>query len=433
MKKVVLILFCVLFLCSCGIVDFINSDFSSTEISSNIVSTTSSLNSSDVSSEKPININTKIYAAKNTTTYSKDLLYPTSKYSSIDEDSYFYYSSLPKKLKPMYKTLCDSIECMADGFIDLGYINDDEISLLITCIKYDKPEYFWLGQDYIINTKKNGLKQVAFQFKSDKYTIKYLYNPKTRNTILSKLKATITSLAEKMPDSTDFDKELYIHNFLVNNCSYNKDAINNILEHQSSYNVYGSLIKQEAVCEGYAKAIQLLNNYFGIKTTVIIGNADGQNHMWNLVLIDNKYYHLDATFNDGNSSNLYSYFNLSDTAIKRTHSVDKDFYENVKLPNASSIEKSYFKVNNSLIYNDPPLEIKNAIIDAIINKKTSVDFGYSDEVTVFYKSNDELLNNGIDILKILSIYGKIHKVKVKNVKIIFATNHNFKITWDFEK
>lgn len=430
MRKILPILLCLLILCGCKVNDFMVYNYSSSLTTSSI---TTANPSSQNSSNKPLNINTKIYAAKNTTTYSKDLLYPKTIQNSVSEDSYFYYSALSNKIKKLYKALCRSIECMADGFIDLDYISDDDISFLITSIKNDRPEYFWLGQDYIINTKKDGFKQIAFQFKSEDYSIKYLYTPENRNKIFSSIKCILSKLENEIQNMNEFEKELYIHDFLINNCNYDKIALYDINNHRDAYNVYGALVQKKAVCEGYAKALQLLNNHFGIKTTVITGKADGQNHMWNLVLIDGNYFHLDSTFNDNEITNLYSYFNLSDTAIKRTHKPDYSFYSNFKLPKAESTEKSYFTVNGSMIYDNPLDDIKNAIDYAISNKKTSIDFGYYDHATNFYKNNDEFLHDDINIPKIINLACKKNNVKVKNIKLFFATNYNFKITWEYVK
>ena len=419
---------CALILCGCGANNFKIDDI--TNFSSSLIASTPSILPS--ASDKPVNISTQIYAAKSTATYNKEMLFPKSSFNSIDEDSYFYYSSLPSKLKKLYKTLCTSIEYMADGFIDLGKITDDEISLLVTSIKNDKPEYFWLGRDYIINTKNNGYKEIAFKFKSKDYSINYLFTPEKRNDIISKLKSLMMNLEEKLQSKSDYERELYIHDFVVRNCDYDDEALTNQNNHQNAYNIYGTLIQKKSVCEGYAKAIQLLNNHFGIKTTVVTGKSNNQNHMWNLVNIYGSYYHLDATFNDGANSNLYSYFNLTDTAIKRSHQIDNSFYKSINLPKADSLEKSYFAVNNSIIKDDPYNDIKNAIEHAISNNKTFIDIGYADNASKIYKNSDEMQSDNIDISKIINFACKAHKVKVNNIRLLFATNGNFKIMWEYE-
>lgn len=430
MKKLIIVALCLILLSGCNTI-VINESIASTYLNTSLVS----INSNISSEKQPLNFSAKIYSAKKTADFSSDLLYPES---DINQkiDSNFYYDQLPNKFKNVYTTLCEHIEGMSDGFIDVGYLNDDEISLIITSIKNDKPQYFWLGRDYITNTKADSYKQVAFKYKGTDYSIDYLCNEPQRNEILSKIKSIISNLDKQIKNKSAYEKEIYIHDFIVNNCTYNNKAVGNSEAYPHSYSIYGSLILKNAVCEGYSKAIQLLNNYFGIYTTVVVGTSNNQNHMWNLIKLDDSYYHLDATFNDSSNSNMYAYFNLSDKTINRTHKIDNEFYDNnlcaFTLPKASSVNMSYFAMNNSLIGYDAKTDISAALDTAISNRKASVDFGYDDSVEYFYINNKDFQNNGIDIAHIINLCAKKHKLKISDISIIFASNKNFKITWQYK-
>ena len=71
----------------------------------------------------------------------------------------------------------------------------------------------------------------------------------------------------------------------------------------------------EAVCEGYAKAYQLLMNYLGVPNVYVVGDASGNTgdssetvlHAWNLVQMeDGAYYWADPTWTDVDlRKNLY--------------------------------------------------------------------------------------------------------------------------------
>ena len=425
MKKIIAIILCSIILCGCEarqIITYTEDEATNTTSQSSLTSKTSA----------DINFLSKIYKAKNTTNYNNSMLFPTTGFKSVDENQYFYYSNLSQNYKSLYKKLCTSIECMADGFIDLGYINDNEIDDLVTAIKNDRPEYFWLGHDFIINTQNDGFKQIAFKFKSNDYSIDYLYSLNDRNKILSDIKNKILNIANNLKNKSAYEIELYIHDYINKNCNYDKSAINNATKKPYAYNIVGSILQGKAVCEGYAKAIQLLNNYFGINTTVLVGLANNQNHMWNLVQIDGNYYHLDATFNDGENENLYSYFNLTDIAIKRTHKLDMKFYKNITLPGANSYEKSYFVVNKSFITEYPEQDIESAINEALVNQISSLDFGYYDNATTIYKNSDEMSKDNINITQIFNKACMKNRVKIENIKIVFASNGNFKLMWDYK-
>lgn len=68
----------------------------------------------------------------------------------------------------------------------------------------------------------------------------------------------------------------------------------------------------------------------GIKSMVVEGTADGQAHAWNLVYINNKWRHVDCTWDDPVSNYgdviQYDYYNLTDQEISADHSWDTSVY-----------------------------------------------------------------------------------------------------------
>jgi len=139
------------------------------------------------------------------------------------------------------------------------------------------------------------------------------------------------------PGMTDLQKELAIHDYIVNNTEYNTtpgitfDSAGNA-KLTPNFNVvftaYGVLINGTGVCEGYADAANILLNKAGIESRMIYGMANGGNgvepHSWNIVKISGEYYHLDVTWDDGSRS--YDYFNLTDDQIAKDHTWDKEQY-----------------------------------------------------------------------------------------------------------
>ena len=94
---------------------------------------------------------------------------------------------------------------------------------------------------------------------------------------------------------SDYDKVLYFHDSIILECNYDDTAKN-------CYSAYGCLVDGKAVCEGYAKAMQILCTKAGIKCIPVAGKAyDGgavQPHLWNKVMIDGKWYIVDCTWGD---------------------------------------------------------------------------------------------------------------------------------------
>jgi len=70
-----------------------------------------------------------------------------------------------------------------------------------------------------------------------------------------------------------------------------------------THTAYGALEDGVAVCEGYACATKLLLNHFGILCDIQVGFCtNGGGHAWNLVYLENQWYQLDVTWNDGSAS-----------------------------------------------------------------------------------------------------------------------------------
>ena len=107
-----------------------------------------------------------------------------------------------------------------------------------------------------------------------------------------------------------------------------------------AFSAYGALVKGKAVCEGYARAMQLLLDEAEIPATVVTGfDENRQPHMWNLVTIDGRNYHLDVTWDDSGDQIRHTYFNLTSRDILQTHSLDE---ENQGIDTCTATEANYF-------------------------------------------------------------------------------------------
>jgi hypothetical protein len=133
------------------------------------------------------------------------------------------------------------------------------------------------------------------------------------------------------PDMNDYEKALAIHDYIVNNASYDKENYYRGTIPAESYTDYGVLIIGKAVCEGYAKALFRLLNSSGVKCLYVSGTANNSPHAWNIVQLEGDYYHIDATWDDpitADGSNVlrHDYFNVTDDVMMIDHSWDRSLY-----------------------------------------------------------------------------------------------------------
>lgn len=143
---------------------------------------------------------------------------------------------------------------------------------------------------------------------------------------------------------SDYEKELALHDYLITHCKYSTDTTQPA--ESDIYRAYGALVNQDAVCNGYAEALQLLFTCVGIQSQFVVGTADGVDHAWNLVLIDDKWYHLDSTWDDPvpdqGEKVLHPYFNVSDEVMEENHEWNHEDY-----PPADSMDANYYKRQNA--------------------------------------------------------------------------------------
>lgn len=74
---------------------------------------------------------------------------------------------------------------------------------------------------------------------------------------------------------TEYEKELALHDYLIENCKYDRRSYENKEIPQESFNAYGALCLGTAVCEGYAEAMKLLLNRAGVECHIVTGVSKG--------------------------------------------------------------------------------------------------------------------------------------------------------------
>ncbi|MDA1807029.1 S-layer homology domain-containing protein [Bacillus cereus group sp. BY32LC] len=154
------------------------------------------------------------------------------------------------------------------------------------------------------------------------FTLKITYRETKEQTeyVMKQAKAIVSSIIQVGMD--DHEKVKAIHDYIVKHVSYDTSY--------KAYTAYEALVNRSAVCQGYALLTYQLLKEAGIENHFVTGTGDGQPHAWNLVKIENKWYHLDTTFDDPVPDEqgrvTYSYLNLSDEQIARNHEWNRSDY-----------------------------------------------------------------------------------------------------------
>ena len=149
-------------------------------------------------------------------------------------------------------------------------------------------------------------KEIALVNAKIDYLFKYLYNPKDNQ---------IVNIRR-------------IHDYIAKHTRYDSNrADNDIIVYKSDI-AYGPLIQGYALCGGYADAISLYLD----KMNIINYKVSSNEHVWNAIKLNNKWYHLDLTWDDpitdtGEDYLLHDYFLINTKTLEnkqiKQHNFDK--------------------------------------------------------------------------------------------------------------
>jgi len=222
---------------------------------------------------------------------------------------------------------------------------------VFTAVVYENPELWWLGTY-----------QIKLSYNKTKYVISFITVPSNSkfsvytNEDISKLneeieqnKKSIVKEINKLNLTTDYAIIRYIHDFLIVKNVYTLDE--SLLHIRT---LYGSLVENQCVCEGYAEAFQYIAQQYGINC--IIGRSS--THEWNYVELDGKWYVVDVTFDDKTSKGVTAMQNTYDNLVTEYFLIGTDHigYKNKKFSEEKDHILVYSGYSNDHIVSYPYIE-----------------------------------------------------------------------------
>ena len=225
----------------------------------------------------------------------------------IEEDFYGYaYHSLDRNDRLIYRRLYNCIENYETTF-DLPFtgISYQHIYRILMCINYDNPLLFqtplsfnkWSGD-------KNDIRSISLSYDFTKDETEY-YAKKVKQKSQEILKEAdgAETLSEYL---------LSIHNSILKEASYDY-----LFSDPGVYEAFGVLVDGTGVCESYSRAFQYLCQCIGVDNILVVGLSGDEPHMWNMIMLDDDWYHSDLTWDDeGNGSIIYDFFCFNDMNLK---------------------------------------------------------------------------------------------------------------------
>lgn len=276
-------------------------------------------------------------------------------------------------------------------------LSEEQISRIFEAFFRDNPQFFFLDRTYSISGE-----QTETDIIYNVFLLQYTMDTKQRSEAIDQLNKSVATMLTGLPTTDDeFELEMFLHNRLLTHCVYDDIAATSSSSvHANAYSAYGALVEGKAVCEGYAKAMQLLLENVGIDSTVILGQSaqDGEPHMWNLVQINDEYYYLDPTWNDSENGIHYSYFNMTSTQLLRSHIIDNN---QLICMECTAKKDNYFKRNGTYIDTFERETIAQVISERLMKGDTAIHLQFAEGK---YESGLLFLKNATLTKKLVNSY-----------------------------
>lgn len=209
-----------------------------------------------------------------------------------------------------YKTIYDAVDQLQES-VDMSKYNliDTEIDdLNIALFNRVNFELFYI-------------KSIDYDKKTNSFKFKYTYNNDEILKMKQKFNSKVIEILDTCVDvnSTDLENELAIYKYIAENVRYNCEENPRI----DKIDAYSIIVNGKGICMGYANALQYLFDLSGIQSRTVV--SDEPFHLWNMVTIDNKDYHVDATWEDSLGNGLKC-FNMTDAERNEKNQFPKKWY-----------------------------------------------------------------------------------------------------------
>ena len=182
-----------------------------------------------------------------------------------------------------------------------GYnVTLDQLKRGLELIFWYKPDLFYLNASYgyacYEGTNVVALAILNYRMSNDEIKAARVVFENGLNEIVAQVDSSWSQM----------EKVLFVHNWIVVNCEYDRSY--------TYADAYSVLTLRKGVCQGYSLLFGAIMAKLGIGVNYVVSVE--KTHMWNVVCVDGKWYHLDLTWVDRLGRVSYDYFLVTDGQIK---------------------------------------------------------------------------------------------------------------------
>lgn len=275
---------------------------------------------------------------------------------TLRDDSRYIYSLLSDEEKVWYDCLKEAVDSFSPTVTFPETLEPETMRKLFISVYNQEEDQFWLNSLFYRPNNP-----------TDTLALDYRYTPEQTVVMQDEIDKITDKIFSQFNSSTsDYEKLKAFHDYIVTNCTFSRDT-------EYANTIYGVLVDGYAQCEGYAFAFDYLCRLADIDCFVIVGSdTEGSLHAWNMVKLEDIWYHVDCTWDDPilsaeNPDFLrHFYFLVNDSdIIGLTHIEDTTYFN---YPVCTSSNNYYKREGLSAADGEEGIALlKTAAADALLN------------------------------------------------------------------
>lgn len=302
----------------------------------------------------------------------------------------YYFKQLNEEEQRVYRELLKGIRAREKDFY-LPLSQDDSIDRCYHAVLKDHPEIFWVhNHEKIYKTTYSDSDYCTF-------TPGYIYTESEISEIQNAMEAGFQEVSSLIPaDASDYEKVRIVYTYVIDNTQYQAS--------DDDQSIAGVFWKKEAVCAGYAGAVQYLLERIGVPCIYVDGSTQGstEGHAWNIVKLDGEYYYVDATngdqpdFLNGNAAQLEEHKTIIyDYLCPFPEEYEKKYIrsEELTVPDCTAKDMNFYVLNQGCFDGYDWETIYDYCKMRLDNGAAVVRFKFSNQ-EAFAAACNELLDNG---------------------------------------
>lgn len=254
----------------------------------------------------------------------------------------YYFQLLGEEERRVYRQMLEGVRDRNSEFY-LTSREDAVVDKVYHALLKDHPELFWIhNRESVYKTTYDGADYCRF---SPGYT----YTDQEIQEIRQAMEQAFQEVSALTADAPDpYEKVKVVYTYLIDNTEY--------VASEHDQNIAGVFWKKQAVCAGYARAVQYLLERLGIPCVYVEGSTAGstEGHAWNIVQMDGQYYYVDATngdqpeFLEGDAvqlaehkTTLYDYLCPFPAEYEKIYTPSEEF----PVPDCTATDKNFYVLN----------------------------------------------------------------------------------------